>query len=140
MPDEPYVLYIEDERPVLDLVCQALKRAGYQITGLPSGAEGLAMMRKNKPALLLLDLMMPGVSGWDVYREMKGDEQLADIPVIVITAKVPNNDLVIVEDLPPVDEYLTKPFNIAQLIRSVQRFLPSELSSKILDKLAASFS
>jgi DNA-binding response OmpR family regulator len=82
MPDEPYVLYIEDERPVLDLVCQALKRAGYQITGLSSGAEGLAMMRKNKPALLLLDLMMPGLSGWDVYREMKADEQLADIRLL----------------------------------------------------------
>ena len=74
--------------------------------------------------LLLLDLMMPGVSGWDVYREMKADDQLAEVPVIVITAKVPEHGLEIAEGLPPVDDYITKPFAPERLARSVQNLLP----------------
>ncbi len=135
MTDEPYILYIEDDRPVINLVSEALKQAGYKVAGALTGQKGLAIMREHKPAVLLLDLMMPGVSGWDVYEEMKSDEQLADIPVIVITARVPESGLTIVKGLPPVDEYITKPFNITQLIRSVQRFLPSKLSSTSIDEL-----
>lgn len=123
MNTEPYILYIEDERPVLDLVCQALKPVGYEVVGVDSGERGLAMMRRQKPVLLLLDLMMPGLSGWEIYRAMKADAQLANVPVIVITAKVPDHDLKIADDLPPVEDYITKPFSIAQLIRSVQRWL-----------------
>jgi DNA-binding response OmpR family regulator len=115
-----HILYIEDERPVIELVRQTLRVAGYKVTGVTSGEQGLAMMRQDRPDLLLLDLMMPDVSGWDVYQAMKSDNQLADIPVIVITAKVPERGRVIVPDLPPVDDYITKPFSMARLIRSVQ--------------------
>lgn len=123
MVTKPFILYIEDERPMLELVRQALKLSGYKITGATSGQEGLAMMRKQKPDLLLLDLMMPEVNGWDVYREMKRDDQLADIPVIVITAKILSRNRVIIDDLPPVEDYITKPFDVEHLIRSVQSFL-----------------
>ena len=118
-----HILYIEDERPVIELVRQTLQVAGYKVTGVTSGEQGLAMMRQHRPDLLLLDLMMPDVSGWDVYQAMKSDNQLADIPVIVITAKVPERGRVIVADLPPVDDYITKPFSMARLIRSVQSCL-----------------
>ena len=118
-----YVLYIEDERPVIDLVREALKLAGYKVVGATSGRQGLTMMKERKPDLLLLDLMMPDVNGWDVYREVKTDKQLADIPVIVISAKAPDEGNIIIKDLPPVDDYLTKPFDVEDLIRTVNDLL-----------------
>jgi DNA-binding response OmpR family regulator len=118
-----YILYIEDERPVIDLVREALKLAGYKVVGATSGQQGLTMMRERRPDLLLLDLMMPDINGWDVYREMKTDDELADIPVIVVSAKVPEHGKTIIEDLPPVDDYITKPFDVEQLIRSVKGLL-----------------
>jgi two-component system, OmpR family, alkaline phosphatase synthesis response regulator PhoP len=118
-----FILYIEDERPMLELVRHALKLAGYDVTGVTSGQQGLGIMRERKPDLLLLDLMMPGINGWDVYREVKADPELSDIPVIVITARVPERGLTIVDDLPPVDDYITKPFDVEQLIFAVQKLV-----------------
>jgi CheY-like chemotaxis protein len=122
-PNDPYILFIEDERPMLELVRQALKMAGYNVTGVTSGQEGLDVMQQTKPNLLLLDLMMPGINGWDVYRAIKADAILADVPVIVITAKVPPSDLVIVQGLPPAEDYITKPFDIASLIRAIEKLM-----------------
>ena len=118
-----YILYIEDERPVIDLVREALKLAGYKVVGATSGQQGLSLMRERKPDLLLLDLMMPDINGWDVYREMKTDDELLDVPVIVVSAKIPESGKVIIKDLPPVDDYITKPFDVEQLIRSVKGLL-----------------
>jgi DNA-binding response OmpR family regulator len=118
-----HILYIEDERPMLELVREAMKLAGHTLDGALSGEQGLARMREHKPDLVLLDLMMPGINGWDVYREMKRDEHLADIPVIVVTAKVPEYGGQIVEGLPPVQDYITKPFDVERLIRSVEKLL-----------------
>jgi CheY-like chemotaxis protein len=124
MDNQPYILYIEDERPMIELVRESLKFAGYEVVGVTSGEQGLTQMQARKPDLLLLDMMMPGLSGWDVYRSMKADARLAEVPVIVITAKVMSQGRKIVEDLPPVDDYITKPFNPERLIRSVQNLLP----------------
>ncbi|MFC1976506.1 PleD family two-component system response regulator [Chloroflexota bacterium] len=96
-----YILYIEDERPVIDLVREALKLAGYKVVGATSGRQGLALMREREPDLILLDLMMPDINGWDVYREMKTDENLSKIPVVVVSAKVPEYGKSIIDDLPP---------------------------------------
>ena len=124
MIQKPFILYIDDERPALELISQALKLVGYEITGVASGEKGLALMRKQKPDLVLLDLMMPHISGWEVYQTMKADTALANVPVIVITARVPSQDRVLVEGLPPVDDYITKPFDVKRLIRAVQQFVP----------------
>ena len=118
-----YILYIEDERPVIDLVREALKLAGYKVVGATSGQQGLSLMRERKPDLLLLDLMMPDINGWDVYREIKTDDELLDVPVIVVSAKIPESGKIIIKDLPPVDDYITKPFDVEQLIRSVKGLL-----------------
>jgi CheY-like chemotaxis protein len=124
MIQKPFILYIDDERPALELISQALKLVGYEIIGVASGKKGLALMRERKPDLVLLDLMMPQISGWEVYQAMRTDTALADVPVIVITARVPSQDRVLVEGLPPVDDYITKPFDVKRLIRAVQRFVP----------------
>jgi CheY-like chemotaxis protein len=122
MAEEHYILYIEDERPMFELVREALKMSGHNVIGAMSGREGLDLMRMRKPDLVLLDLMMSGLNGWDVYRAMKSDEVLSDIPVIVVTAKVPRYGGRIIADLPPVEDYITKPFDVERLIRSVDKF------------------
>lgn len=126
MSQEPFILYIDDERPALDLIAQALKLVGLSVTGVTSGEKGLALMRERKPDLLLLDLMMPVMSGWDVYRAIKADKSLTEVPVIVITARIPSRDRRIVENLPPVDDYITKPFDVRDLIRTVQKFVSDQ--------------
>jgi len=118
-----YILYIEDERAMFELVRQTLKLSGYEVKPATSGKQGLAMLKKRKPDLLLLDLMMPGVNGWDIYREIKSNKQLLDIPVITLSARPPDNNGYIIEDLPPVDDYLIKPFELSELISSVEKLL-----------------
>ncbi len=124
MKKQAYILYIEDERPTLDLVCQVLKLSGYHVSGVTSGYLGLELMRQQKPDIVLLDLMMPEMSGGEVFRVMKEDAALADIPVIAVTAKIPKRDRVIVDGLPPVDDYITKPFEVKTLLRALWNLLP----------------
>ena len=123
MAKEAYILYIEDERATFDLVNQALKPLGYRVVRANSGQQGLTMMKKQKPDLLLLDLMMPDVNGWDVYRAVKTDETLADIPVIVITARLSDYDRTVIADLPQADGYIVKPFDVEQIVQIVQNFV-----------------
>ena len=123
MAKEPHILYIEDERATFDLVNQALKPLGYRVVRANSGQQGLTMMKKQKPDLLLLDLMMPDVNGWDVYRAVKTDETLADIPVIVITARLSDYDRTVIADLPQADGYIVKPFDVEQIVQIVQNFV-----------------
>ena len=116
------IVYIEDEPFMIDMVHQILRVLGYdfKVTGATSGEQGLAIMRDQKTDILLLDLTMPESSGWDVYRAMKQDKHLADIPVIVVSATIPEAGRTIIEDLPPVEDYITKPFNVDRLIRSIR--------------------
>lgn len=123
MSTSPYILYIEDERAAFDLVRTILDLAGYKVVGATSATEGLAAMRREKPLLLLLDLMMPEANGYDVYRTMKADPALADIPVIIITGRVLDHERVIVKGLPPVEDYITKPFKPDRLVRAVRELL-----------------
>lgn len=123
MRNSPYILYIEDERPAIDLIRKALKPAGFEVVGVTSGQAGLEMMREHKPDLLLLDLLMPEQSGYDIYRQMKQDENLTNIPVIVISAIIPKKRYLIIDDLPPVDDYITKPFKLRRLTRAIEEVL-----------------
>ncbi|MDM8521133.1 response regulator [Anaerolineales bacterium HSG6] len=123
MNNDRYILYIEDERSMFELVRQALKLSGYEVKPATSGKQGLAMLKKRKPDLLLLDLMMPGINGWDIYRKIKSNKLLADIPVIALSARPPDDNGYIIKDLPPVDGYLTKPFEMDELVSSVEKLL-----------------
>ncbi|MBI1878390.1 MAG: response regulator [Chloroflexi bacterium] len=122
MNTQHHILYIEDDRSTFELVHQTLKPLGYQVVRATSGQQGLTMMKKQKPDVLLLDLMMPDVNGWDVYRAIKTDETLANIPVIVITARSSDLDRTVIMDLPKVDEYIVKPFDVELVIQAVQKF------------------
>jgi two-component system, OmpR family, response regulator VicR len=123
MAKEPHILYVEDERATFDLVSQALKPLGYRVVRATSGQQGLAMIKKQKPDLLLLGLMMPDINGWDIYRSVKTNETLADMPVIVITALSTDQDRTVIADLPQADGYIVKPFDVEQVVRLVQKFV-----------------
>lgn len=127
MAQEPQVLYIEDERATFDLVSQALKPLGYKVVRATSGKQGLNLMQKQKPDLLLLDLMMPDLNGWDVYRAVKTDKRLADMPVVVISALMSEHERTVIADLPKADAYIVKPFDVEQVIRVVQKLCPIPL-------------
>jgi two-component system response regulator VicR len=120
------VLCIEDEKEMIDLIKLILERKGFEVLGAVGGEEGLEVIRRERPDLILLDLMMPEVDGWEVYRQMKADEQLKDIPVIVVTAKAQSIDKVLGLHIAKVDDYVTKPFGPQELLKSVNKVLAME--------------
>jgi Response regulators consisting of a CheY-like receiver domain and a winged-helix DNA-binding domain len=117
------ILCIEDEQEMIDLIRLILSRRGFEILGANGGKEGLEIIRKNHPDLVLLDLMMPEMDGWEVYQQMKADEATKDIPVIVVTAKAQSIDKVLGLHIAKVDDYIAKPFSPQELLASVDSVL-----------------
>ncbi len=117
------VVCIEDEQEMIDLVQLILGRRGFTVEGANGGLEGLEKIQKRKPDLVLLDLMMPDMDGWEVYQRMKSDEDLREIPVIVVTAKAQSIDKVLGLHIAKVDDYITKPFGPQELLESVEKIL-----------------
>ncbi|HEY5156498.1 MAG TPA: response regulator [Anaerolineales bacterium] len=117
------ILCIEDEPEMIDLIRLILSRRGFEIYGANGGKEGLAFIRKDHPDLVLLDLMMPQMDGWEVYQQMKADQATKDIPVIVVTAKAQSIDKVLGLHIAKVDDYITKPFSPQELLASVDKVL-----------------
>jgi len=123
------VVYVEDEQEMIDLVRLILNRRGFEIIGANGGREGLETIRQSLPDLVLLDLMMPDMDGWDVYQQMKADEATQKIPVIVVTAKAQSIDKVLGLHIAKVDDYISKPFSPQELVESVEKVLAQRLES-----------
>lgn len=117
------VIYIEDDQEMIDLVALILGRRGYQIQGAQSGKKGLELIFSDPPNVILLDLMMPGMDGWEVYQQLKAVENTQNIPVIIITAKAQAIDRVLGLHIAKVDDYIAKPFKPQELVDSVERVL-----------------
>jgi two-component system, OmpR family, response regulator VicR len=117
------LLYIEDEPEMIELVKLILARRGFEVIGANGGREGLEAIRSLLPDLVLLDLMMPDMDGWDVYQQMKADLATQKIPVIVITAKAQSIDKVLGLHIAKVDDYISKPFSPSELVESVDKVL-----------------
>lgn len=117
------ILCVEDEPEMIDLMRLILGRRGFEVKGANGGVEGLKMIRKELPDLVLLDLMMPDMDGWEVYQQMKADEKTKNIPVIVVTAKAQSIDKVLGLHIAKVDDYIAKPFSPQDLMNSVERVL-----------------
>ena len=129
METKQRVVYIEDEQEMIDLVRLILNRRGFEIIGANGGRDGLDTVRHLVPDLVLLDLMMPDMDGWDVYQQMKADETTQDIPVIVVTAKAQSIDKVLGLHIAKVDDYVTKPFGPQELLQSVERVLSAKATT-----------
>ena len=124
------IVFIEDESEMIDLVSLILGPRRYEVIGAMGGVEGLAMVQKELPDLVLLDLMMPDMDGWEVYQQMRAQEVTREIPVVILTAKAQNIDKVLALHIAKVDGYLSKPFSPQELIDSVERiFAKNEVVS-----------
>ena len=121
--------YIEDEAEMIDLVRLILNRRGYTVLGANGGREGLELIRRELPDLILLDLMMPDMDGWDVYHQIKSEETTRDIPVIVITAKAQNIDKILGLRIAKVEDYISKPFSPQELLERIDQVLSRQTKS-----------
>jgi DNA-binding response OmpR family regulator len=118
-----HIVCVEDESDMLELLQIILRRKGYKVSAATGGLEGLRMIREFKPDLVLLDLMMLDMDGWEVYQQMKADENTKNIPVIIVTAKAQSIDKVLGLHIAKVDDYITKPFSPSDLLDSVTKVL-----------------
>ena len=117
------ILCIEDEPEMIDLIRLILNRRGFEVTGASGGVDGLSKIRESRPDLVLLDLMMPDMDGWEVYQQIKADDALKNTPVIVVTAKAQSIDKVLGLHIAKVDDYIAKPFSPQELLSSVEKVL-----------------
>ena len=98
--------------------------------GAMGGREGLEAVQRETPDVVLLDLMMPDMDGWEVYQKMKANEATKNIPVIVVTAKAQSIDKVLGLHIAKVDDYITKPFGPQDLIDSIEKVLARKEKEK----------
>jgi two-component system response regulator VicR len=124
------IVCIEDDNEIVDLIRLILSPQGFQIVGAAGGQEGLTLVQAQKPDLILLDLMMPDMDGWEVYHRLREDPALSEVPVIIITARAQEVDRVLGLEIAHVDDYLTKPFTPKELMGSVERVIKSRRSAK----------
>ncbi|NLG63200.1 MAG: response regulator transcription factor [Candidatus Cloacimonetes bacterium] len=112
------ILVVEDERDIAALVAYHLTKEGYRVRTAEGGAEALEAVAAERPDLLVLDLMLPGFSGYDVLQEIRRSAELADVPVVVLTARRDEADRVKGLEL-GADDYVTKPFSPRELVLRV---------------------
>lgn len=118
------ILVADDELYILKMLDFRLKRLGHEIIDAVDGGQALEIATREKPDLVLLDIMMPVMDGFQVLRKLKSQEETKNIPVIMLTAKSQEKDIVTGLEAGAAD-YVTKPFNFAELIARVNRALAS---------------
>jgi two-component system phosphate regulon response regulator PhoB len=129
------IVVIEDEPDILEVLQFNLSREGYEVASAGTGSEGLATVRRETPDLVLLDLLLPGVGGLDVCRQLRSDPETRDVPIIMVTAKGEESDVVLGLGL-GADDYVQKPFSPRELIARVRAVL--RRSNGREDELSAS--
>jgi two-component system alkaline phosphatase synthesis response regulator PhoP len=113
------ILVVDDERNIVELAQMYLEQAGYRVDSASDGQEALTRARHRRPALVVLDLMLPGVDGWEVCRRLRAE---ADVPIIMLTARSDDVDRIVGLEL-GADDYVTKPFNPRELVARVRAVL-----------------
>ncbi len=116
------ILVVDDERDLVDLISMNLQRHGYEVLTAHDGKMGLELARKQGPDLILLDLMMPGLTGQEVATRLKGDPQTATLPILMLTARGEETDIIVGLSL-GADDYVTKPFSMKVLMARVAAVL-----------------
>ena len=117
MEQKKRVLIVEDEKNIVDIIRFNLLREGYDTLEAYDGEEGLALARAEKPDLILLDVMMPKMMGFDVCRALRGEGD--NVPIIILTAREEEEDKVLGLEI-GADDYITKPFSMRELIARVK--------------------
>jgi DNA-binding response OmpR family regulator len=123
------ILVIDDEPELVKLLDYNLSKAGYLVLSAKDGESGLAAARKHAPDAIILDVMMPGLDGWEVCKRLRQDPSTSALPVLMLTAKGDEGDRVLGLEL-GADDYVTKPFGVRELLARVKALLRrSEVSS-----------
>ena len=117
-----HILIVDDEEDIVELIAYNLSKEGYTVTTAHSGEEALRVARDKQPDLITLDLMLPGLNGLDVCRSLRAEEQTRSIPVIMLSAKGEEADVVIGLEI-GADDYVTKPFSPRILIARIRSVL-----------------
>jgi two-component system alkaline phosphatase synthesis response regulator PhoP len=118
----PLILIVEDERDIADLVRFNLEQEGFAVVNAADGEEALDAVRRHRPALLILDLMLPVMPGVEVCRRLRGDPVTARLPIVMLTAKAAEVDRVLGLEM-GADDYVTKPFSPRELVARVRAVL-----------------
>jgi DNA-binding response OmpR family regulator len=118
----PTVLVVDDEKDLVDLIAYNLQRNGYDVLTANTGDAALEFATRDRPSLVLLDLMLPGLSGTEVARRLRADGRTAAIPIIMLTAKSEETDVVVGLTL-GADDYVTKPFSMKILLARLANVL-----------------
>ncbi|HJX34253.1 MAG TPA: response regulator [Desulfatiglandales bacterium] len=127
------ILVVDDEEDILELIRYNLAREGYKILCASSGEEGLKAVKSEKPDLIVLDLMLPGIDGLDVTRHLKAEDSTRNIPIVMLTAKGEESDIVAGLEL-GAEDYITKPFSPRILVARVKAALRRELKDAIAER------
>jgi two-component system alkaline phosphatase synthesis response regulator PhoP len=126
------ILAVDDEEHIQELIKFNLESSGFKVICCGNGTEALKLVRSEKPDLVLLDVMLPGIDGYDVCKEIRKDNSISNIPIIMITAKSEELDKILGLEL-GADDYMTKPFSIRELLARVKAVL-RRTSSQPMDK------
>ena len=118
----PVIAALDDEADILELLKVNLQKAGYRFEGFQEAEDLYRYLARERPALILLDLMLPGTDGLEVCRQIRRSEDLAGIPIIMLTAKGDESDKVVGLEL-GADDYVTKPFSVKELVARVHAVL-----------------
>jgi two-component system alkaline phosphatase synthesis response regulator PhoP len=113
------ILVVDDDKEVVRLMRAYLEQAGYQVLMAYNGETAIHMLRREKPDLMLLDLMLPDRDGWDITRLVRSDPTLAHIPIIMLTARVDDTDKIVGLEM-GADDYVTKPYNPREVVARVR--------------------
>lgn len=117
-----HILVVDDDKSIVRVVKGYLEQANYTVLTAHDGASALHILRNEKPDLLVLDLMLPDQDGWEITRILRSDKTLAAIPIIMLTARVEDTDMIVGLEL-GADDYITKPFNGSGLVARVRSLL-----------------
>jgi DNA-binding response OmpR family regulator len=120
------ILAADDDAHIRELLQVNLEAAGYHVRVAADGREAMACLRQERPGLVILDVMMPGMDGWEVCKRIKDDPDCADVKVLMLTARDTDRDRLIGTAILQADAYMTKPFEVGALLASVRRLLNDE--------------
>jgi DNA-binding response OmpR family regulator len=116
------ILVIDDEEDLIKLVDYNLTKENYLVLSARDGEKGISIARQHMPELIILDVMLPGLDGWEVCKRLRADSKTARIPILMLTAKSEETDKVLGLEL-GADDYLTKPFSLRELLARVKALL-----------------
>ena len=134
----PRILIVDDEKDIVDLVAYNFEKEGYEVLKAFDGEKALSLVRSKKPNLIVLDLMLPGIQGLEVCKQIRRNAETAGIPIIMLTAKGEELDKVIGLEV-GADDYITKPFSVKELLARVKAVLRRASDVRELSDTAETF-